>query len=58
MMTSVCMLLLNKLHRRAFGAGILYMAEVTITFGKEVLPSSGSLAYIVHGANRKRFLEA
>lgn len=40
-MASVCIPLLDELHSRAFSAGILYMTEVTITFGKEVLPSSG-----------------
>lgn len=53
MMTSVCMLLLNKLHSRALNTRILYMAEVTMTFCKEVLPSSGSQRNQIKGKGKK-----
>lgn len=48
-MTSVCILRLNKLHSRDLSAGKLYVAGVTKTFGNRVLPSSGGDGNQING---------
>ena len=49
MMTSVCIPLLHRLHSRAWSTGMLCVAGVRITFGKEVLPSPGSEENQIYG---------
>lgn len=48
-MTSVCILRLNKLHRRDVSVRIVDTAEVTKTFGNKVLPSSGGDGNQING---------